>query len=945
MIYCNRLIKRVLGLGIGLILVFCLHGLLPESVHSQVAHSQTDSVSYTCPVTSSNATELIEQGTASYQQGQFNAALDCWQQGAKVARSRGNTSQRLISEINQAQALQALGLHLRACQTLLATLGVQEQTCLSLTETDLPKFSLLSLQSHQPEVGITVYQTGLRSLGDVLRSLGNLDLSQQLLSQLIQAQPLPSSAKSAAILSLGKTNHAFSKRYQELYHRSGDIKDAIAALTQAEAANEAYQQVIQQPHAAFSAIQAQLNQLNLSLALSRWMPVVQQPVDQQIAQTQFTSVRRRDGQRECQENTKQQTNSATSTWERFQHLKVAVVQSQPPLTTLISGLQHQIADSPAHNTSSLYARLNFAHLVSQLQTMLQEAANSKRLELEATVLPSRVAIAQELAQVAQAARHQGDGQTEAYALGYLGRLYLQTPNPQLAEAQDLTLKALTLARTTHIPELIYQWEAQLGNIYQERAHQDPALVKFAIGMYSSAIETLKSVRSDLLAVDPDIQFTFRDSVEPTYRNLIDILLTSNPASQPQPELLKRALETIDALQKAELENFLQCSLQAVNSRFNPFKVETVAPVEQAQVATIYPILLKNRLEIVVKLPTGELRRASTPVGQQTLEQTVKALRPLLTRRDADLQPLTQLAKDLYTWLIQPIEHYLDPATIKTLVFVPDSLLRNIPMAVLYHQPAGSGQGRYLIQDYAISVSPGLNLPPSQGITLNSLRVLMVGLSEKRTLAIQDQCTTFDDLPSVKTELEAILGVLRPVLQKERVSQLLNQVPGQEFTKEHFRQRLESSAYPIVHLATHGKFSSNPRETYILTAAGDPLYVNDLQDILRSRVGRTPNAIELLVLSACETAAGDNRAALGIAGVAVRSGASSTLASLWTVDDASTAQLMKDFYTQLVNPGNTHAKLSKAEALRQAQVKLLETSEPDYRHPSYWAPFILVGNWQ
>lgn len=106
--------------------------------------------------------------------------------------------------------------------------------------------------------------------------------------------------------------------------------------------------------------------------------------------------------------------------------------------------------------------------------------------------------------------------------------------------------------------------------------------------------------------------------------------------------------------------------------------------------------------------------------------------------------------------------------------------------------------------------------------------------------------------------------------------------------------------------------------------------------MRDRQNRRP--IEILILSACQTAAGDKRAALGLAGVAVRSGARSTIATLWSVQDNSTAELITHFYAALKQPG-----ITRAEALRQAQLSLLRSL--DYQHPYYWAPFVLVGNWR
>jgi CHAT domain-containing protein len=121
------------------------------------------------------------------------------------------------------------------------------------------------------------------------------------------------------------------------------------------------------------------------------------------------------------------------------------------------------------------------------------------------------------------------------------------------------------------------------------------------------------------------------------------------------------------------------------------------------------------------------------------------------------------------------------------------------------------------------------------------------------------------------------------------------------------------------------------------ADNGPITVKKLDELLRGRSQTRSEIIELLVLSACETAGGDDRATLGLAGVAVKAGARSTLASLWHVDDASTAQLMGEFYREL-----TSAKVTKAEALRRAQVKLI--AHPQYRDTPFWAAYVLVGNW-
>jgi CHAT domain-containing protein len=157
----------------------------------------------------------------------------------------------------------------------------------------------------------------------------------------------------------------------------------------------------------------------------------------------------------------------------------------------------------------------------------------------------------------------------------------------------------------------------------------------------------------------------------------------------------------------------------------------------------------------------------------------------------------------------------------------------------------------------------------------------------------------------------------------------------EFTRDRLQAAIAANQFSGIHLATHAQFSSKAENTFLLTY-NERVNVKNLDQLLRESDRPRSNPIELLILSACQTAAGDKRATLGLAGLAVRSGARSTLATLWSVQDQSTAELMTYFYKAL-QPG-----VSKAQALRQAQLKLLNS--PQYQNPYFWAPFVLVGNW-
>ena len=201
-----------------------------------------------------------------------------------------------------------------------------------------------------------------------------------------------------------------------------------------------------------------------------------------------------------------------------------------------------------------------------------------------------------------------------------------------------------------------------------------------------------------------------------------------------------------------------------------------------------------------------------------------------------------------------------------------------------------------------------------------LNILMAGVSEKRLINNQQ----FNPLNNVEIELDAIKS------QIPNSKKLLNQ----SFTDTNLEKQVDSAKYNVVHIATHGNFSSNLEEAYILTW-NKLLKIEDFDKLFQINTNIDSQAIELLVLSACETANGDKRATLGLSGIAIRAGARSTLASLWAVEDESTAQLASQFYQELQNN-----QLNKAKALQQAQIKLLNNNKP----PLVWAPYVLVGNW-
>lgn len=503
-----------------------------------------------------------------------------------------------------------------------------------------------------------------------------------------------------------------------------------------------------------------------------------------------------------------------------------------------------------------------------------------------------------LVEAANQSQTLGDPRVQSYSLGYLGQLYER--GEEWDKAQQHTETALLAAQSIQAGDISYQWQWQLGRILQRQSRAEGA-----IAAYDGAVNTLKSLRRDLVAVSQDVQFDFRDRVEPVYREYVDLLL--QPETPPLDNLI-RAREAIEELQLAELDNFFRdACLEA--------KPQTLDRIDPEAVA-IYNIVLDDRLEVIARLPgtdDNNLFHYRVRVPKPDRVKVLRELRMQLQRPYA-YQKIKQLSQQAYQWLVALLEPHLQGE--ETLVFVLDGEWRNISMAALY-----DGE-RYLIEKHPIAIQPSFQLldprPLSQPLT-----VLAGGLSESPGWADPK----WGNLPNVEREIEAMeaAGI--------KIDRFLNQ----DFTKSNLETQLRSKTYGIVHLATHGQFSSQSEDTFIL-AADNRITLKQLDNLLRSRDLSQAKSIDLLVLTACQTAEGDDRAILGLAGVAVRVGARSTIASLWSLQDESVPGFMGYFYQNLT------AGLSRAEALRQAQLEFL-SERHGYDAPIHWAPYVLVGDWR
>ena len=495
----------------------------------------------------------------------------------------------------------------------------------------------------------------------------------------------------------------------------------------------------------------------------------------------------------------------------------------------------------------------------------------------------------------------GDKSALSYACGYEGELY--EAEKKCDEALTLTRKALVLAQELKSPDALYRWEWQSGRLLHAK-HNDDA----AIAAYRRAVQTLQLIRHDvaLRYGNPNAHSSFRDVAGAIYFQLADLLLQRADSAKNAADLDKLLLEARDSaelLKSAELEDYFQDQcVNLLKSRIQ--KVETISPTA----AVVYIIPLPNRTEMLVSLPSG-LRRVKSAATDAMLDSTAHQFRVNLEKRTT-YEYLDQ-AKQLYDWLIKPLEPVLANSKIDTLVFIPDGALRNIPMAALH-----DGQ-KYLVEKYAIAVTPGLTLMEPRAFRRENIELVANGLS--------DSVQGYAPLVFVPQEVSSLKKMFGG-------TELMNR----EFVKTNVEKEFAGENYSIVHIASHGHFDSDVKKTYVLTF-DSKLTLDDLEQLIRpSQLRDKP--VELLTLSACQTAAGDDRAALGLAGVAIKAGARSAFATLWFVNDQSSVLLVSDFYTQLHN----HPDISKAKALQTAQVKLL--ADPRYAHPCYWAPYLIIGNW-
>lgn len=812
---------------------------------------------------------------AHQQMGRTSEEISYWEQAIATVRTLGDRQKLGRLLTEQAQAYGRLGQHRRAI-TLLCGTAPDAGSCQSGSALEISKTTDDSLGQI----------TALGSLGEAYRASGSTQVAQNYLKQghALSRELGETDLEAALLNSLGNTSTSL----------------ALASYRRADAADQ------RRDFSASNELRAEADMLNAE-AIRQFQDSYQLATVQQDSDTALYALL----------NLIPAYERAGNTGEARRHHELALATLQ------------QLPESKA----KAFAVIQLADLldplaVRQSQLILSQTPLSKRVEREATALLEK---ALAIGQATQNFRIQ------SFALGKLGSLderarrygaaIEKTQQARLAADQDRAAQ-----------DSLYLWEWQLGRIYQAQGKTDEA-----DRAYGQAVALLEQIRSDILSANRDLQFDFRDTVEPIYRQYTALNLAAVPKRTTLTEEaaafddLEQALTTLDSLKVAELQSYFandcvivpaqiradavgQSSATAVFSTALPDREE-----RQSLSKASTSLLDESPLTVILSLPSGARKMVQVPVPADTVNAQINQFRRSLELGERDFRFRFDEAQQLYDWLIRPFE--ADLAEVKTLVFVNDGLLRSVPMAALHDG------NQFLIEKFAIATTPSLKLTTPERLKRRGLRALLLGVSEPSAVSSE---RVFEPLPAVEQELALVADKL------PTTKTLLNS----NFSIDTLQTALKETDYRILHMATHGTFGFAPEDNFVIVGAKDEtgqynetLTISELDQLIRNVNDPTREPIELLTLTACETAIGGNRSTLGLAGVAIRAGVRSAVASLWSVSDESTAEIIATFYDQLQQP-----ELTKAEALQQAQVAMLKSGDITKAHPYRWAPFILIGNW-
>ncbi|PZO11838.1 MAG: hypothetical protein DCF25_18695 [Leptolyngbya foveolarum] len=482
----------------------------------------------------------------------------------------------------------------------------------------------------------------------------------------------------------------------------------------------------------------------------------------------------------------------------------------------------------------------------------------------------------------------------------------------------------------------------LGSLLEDQKQPD-----LAIFFYKQAIAHIETIRQDIQKLSTDLQRSHTQTVEESYRHLADLLLQQNRKAEALQilELLKiqevtaylrgdrnetpqsnlyiptemELQQRLDNLPKnATLADFIQTAntIEGVPPLFDSQIIDDLRSAITQQpipTAVLYPIILEDRLEILLITPDGTIEQFETPIAKTEIGTAVRDLQAALKDNILDAKPAAQ---QLYTWLIAPLKQSLQDQQVENIIYLPDGVLRYVPLAA-FHDGNQWLAERYQSHNITAATLGDLTTPHPKSMSV------LAGAFADTTLTYQinigDRALSYSGLSAAHQEIENLTKVANT-----------QSLFDQNFTPK--RTLSAIAGHSILHLATHAQFVvGQPEASFILFGSGQTVNLTEL------RQWSLPD-VDLVVLSACQTATsteGEGKEILGLGYQIQQTGASAVLASLWSVDDTATAALMNQFYIALA------AGQSKAQALRTAQQKLIDNN--NFSNPHNWAGFILIGN--
>jgi filamentous hemagglutinin family protein len=499
----------------------------------------------------------------------------------------------------------------------------------------------------------------------------------------------------------------------------------------------------------------------------------------------------------------------------------------------------------------------------------------------------------------------------SYAYGYLGALYAL--DRQHDAAEKFTWRAIDVAQAANAPRAEYRWHRQRALLLDASGDSDGAIVA-----YENALALTRRLATSAAAGQLR-EARFKQEVAPVYLELVELLLAKADAAGTQNDQLahlQAARAVANELHSAEFRDYFRddCHMAQQTRALSTTDPSAQVP---AGTALVFPIVLGDRIEILVQTET-ELRRFTSAIDATTLSQLVRRFRQELSRPGSTAYAGD--ARALYDLLLRPAQGMLAYGKIDRLWFVPDAMLRQVPLAALHDGDA------FLVERFAVAVLPSVSSAGSGPPARRTPRVLLAGAAEFTPPR--------PPLGHVAAEIDAIQSAW-PAASTTLFAQ--------RFSSERMRQALAVDEPSVMHVATHATFTGSPYTSYLVAANDEALFMGELEaDLLALRARGRP--VDLLVLSACETAAASVRSAIGLAGLGLRAGARHAVGSLWQVADEATATLFARFYRELAASGVGDARgLDPTPALRAAQVSLL--AEKRFAHPFYWAAFqVMSADW-